>query len=220
MTSLHATKAELRWQVYTSLAIGSKGVLYFCYWTPPGGDFERGQAIMVPTPGKHPPDTAVQVPGSKYPMVQRINSKLKVYGAFLLHAVSTAVVQATGTAETTAVFGGGGGGGGAAPVASINGTQTGPTWQFMLGYFDDHKTMLLVNQDSNHPALASLTFNPAVAGCVDTGARDGGGGGAARVLMEVDPSHGTISPALDDSPFHPGFQVQLIAGDARLFTWR
>ena len=25
------TEAELRWQVYTSLAIGSKGVLYFCY---------------------------------------------------------------------------------------------------------------------------------------------------------------------------------------------
>ena len=25
------SEAELRWQVYTSLAIGSKGVLYFCY---------------------------------------------------------------------------------------------------------------------------------------------------------------------------------------------
>jgi len=30
------TEAQLRWQIYTSLAYGAKGVMYFCYWTPRG----------------------------------------------------------------------------------------------------------------------------------------------------------------------------------------
>jgi len=51
-------------QVFTSLAIGAKGVMYFCYWTPPGSDFLRGQAIMTPAPGSKP-DNANQVPGPK-----------------------------------------------------------------------------------------------------------------------------------------------------------
>ena len=74
MSQYDISEAELRWQAYTSLAIGSKGVLYFCYWTPPGDDFKRGQAIMTPTPGK-PPNIGDQSPGHKYLMVQRINSK-------------------------------------------------------------------------------------------------------------------------------------------------
>eukprot|EP01079_Euglenida_sp_SAG-EU17-18_P003335 gene3335-635_t len=35
------TESELRWQTWTSVAIGAKGVLYFCYWTPEGADFIR-----------------------------------------------------------------------------------------------------------------------------------------------------------------------------------
>ena len=42
------SESQLRWQIYTSLAIGAKGVMYFCYWTPDGNDFLRGQAIMTP----------------------------------------------------------------------------------------------------------------------------------------------------------------------------
>ena len=28
------TEAQIRWQIFTSVAYGAKGVLYFCYWTP------------------------------------------------------------------------------------------------------------------------------------------------------------------------------------------
>lgn len=204
------SEAELRWQVYTSLAIGSKGVLYFCYWTPPGNDFLRGQAIMVPKPGHMPADTAVQVPGSKYPMVKRINSKLNVFGNYLLKSSSTAVVQANGTQSTTTTIEAG-------PISSINGTATGPDWQFLLGFFDQNKTMMLVNLDSNHPALASLSFSSESVRGDESRSRSQGSG---RVMMEVDPSTGAAAPALDDSPFLAGFQVSLLAGDARLFTWR
>ena len=140
------SEAELRWQAYTSLAIGSKGVLYFCYWTPPGDDFTRGQAIMTPTPGK-PPNIANQSPGHKYLMVQRINSKLRVFGNWLLKRVSSAVVQTSGYGNTVLKH---------LPWASINGSATGPNSEFMLGCYDRNNTILLVNQDSNHPALATV----------------------------------------------------------------
>jgi len=42
------TEHSLRWQIMTSLAYGSKGLLYFCYWTPRGGEFPKGGAIIRP----------------------------------------------------------------------------------------------------------------------------------------------------------------------------
>jgi hypothetical protein len=108
----------------------------------------------------------------------------------------------------------------------------------MLGWYDANKTVLLVNQDSNHPSLASLTLAPALTGGGDqtigtasvdrdrhVGAGVGGDAGVGEqglrtsAMMEVDPVSGLVRPALDDAPFMPGFQVELLAGDARLFTW-
>lgn len=189
------SEAELRWQAYTSLAIGSKGVLYFCYWTPPGGDFTRGQAIMTPTPGQ-PPNIANQSPGHKYPMVQRINSKLRVFGNWLLQRESSAVVQTSGYGSTLLKQ---------LPWTSINGSATGPNSEFMLGCYDNNKTILLVNQDSNHPALATVVI--------------GRLGSGQNTMMELDPRSGSLISPKDDSPFLNGFQISLLPGDARLFTW-
>ena len=100
------SEGEMRWQIYTALAIGSKGVLYFCYWTPwgaPSQYFVRGQAIMTPRavePGKAP-TIDQQVPSQKYPIVQRLNAKLKVLGNFLLKKDSSAVLQLHGAAQET-----------------------------------------------------------------------------------------------------------------------
>ena len=186
------SEGELRWQVYTSLAIGAKGVLYFCYWTPVGQSFTRGQAIMTPTPGSKP-DNANQSPSSKYPIVQRINSKLRTLGNWLLNRVSSAVVQ-TSSLSKAGMKG--------LPWNDINGTDVGPSWEFLIGAYDDNKTILLVNQDSNHPAMATVVTSS-----------------DAGTMLEVKPETGTTSPALDDAPFHPGFQIYLDAGDGRLFTW-
>ena len=89
------------------------------------------------------------------------------------------------------------------PVVAINGTETGPDWSYMLGFFDGNATVLLMNQDSNHPGLASLELTD-----------------HTKTMMEVDPSTGVVREALDDSPYLPGFQVSLLAGDARLFSWQ
>jgi len=90
----------------------------------------------------------------------------------------------------------------------------------MLGYFDHNKTMLLVNLDSNHPALASVSFRK---GYMTTTQQHRHGAGVSTdnaVMMELDGSTGKLTAARDDSPFHPGFQISLLAGDARLFTWQ
>ena len=100
------SEGEMRWQIYTSLALGAKGVLYFCYWTPwgaPSKYFVRGQAIMTPRavePGKAP-FIGQQVPSQKYPIVQKLNAKLKVLGNFLLKKDSSAVLQLHGAAQET-----------------------------------------------------------------------------------------------------------------------
>lgn len=39
------TEAQIRWQVYSSLVYGAKGVLYFCYYTPRGKTFPRPAII-------------------------------------------------------------------------------------------------------------------------------------------------------------------------------
>ena len=59
------SESEMRWQAMTSLALGAKGVMYYCYWTPNGFASRLGQAIMTPAPGSKP-DLANQVPGPKY----------------------------------------------------------------------------------------------------------------------------------------------------------
>jgi len=135
-----------------------------------------------------------QSPGSKYPIVQRINSKLRTLGNWLLPRVSSAVVQVASAGNASALPG-------ALPWASINGSATGPSWAFMLGCYDENRTILLVNQDSNHPALATVA------------------GPDVGTMLEVNPETGTAARALDDAPFHPGFQIHLGAGDGRLFTW-
>jgi hypothetical protein len=43
------SEAQIRWQIFTSLAYGAKGVLYFCYFSPAGhGTFARGGGVIYP----------------------------------------------------------------------------------------------------------------------------------------------------------------------------
>ncbi len=159
---------------------------------------------MTPRPGATAPiDVADQVPSQKFAMAQRLNSKLLVYGDYLLNLTSSAVVQANGALDDTVHLQEG-------PITSINGSAAGPIWSFMLGLFDDNATALVHNQDSNHPALATLTFRTEAVN-------------AKKIPpppLEIDPNTGALGPALDDAPLMPGFQVRLQAGDARLFTWK
>ncbi len=75
------TEAQLRWQVYASLAHGAKGVMYFCYWTPAGDEFPKGGAILRRdgTRTRH------------YDEATRLNAALKNLGPTLMQLTSTGV---------------------------------------------------------------------------------------------------------------------------------
>ena len=77
------TEAQIKWQIYTSLAYGSKGVLYFCYWTPRGGEFPKGGAII----------TAEGRKTRHYEQAKRVNHDIKQLGPTLMSLTSIGVYR-------------------------------------------------------------------------------------------------------------------------------
>lgn len=82
---LDPTEAQVRWQIYTSLAYGAKGVLYFCYYTPSGPEFPKGGAIISQD------DTKTR----HYDEAKRINAELKHLGPTLMKATSKSIYRIT-----------------------------------------------------------------------------------------------------------------------------
>lgn len=73
------TAADLRWQVYTTLTYGGKGIAYFTYWTPDNENYRDGIISMY---GHRT---------SKYDVVQQLNLEIKHLGPHLLRLTSTCV---------------------------------------------------------------------------------------------------------------------------------
>ena len=95
------TEAQLRWQVFTSLAYGAKGVLYYCYGDA-GGACGRGGVLYRKRQANSHSGAGQLSRGRHYGDAQRINSVLRVHGAVLLTASSTGVyrVQPPGCLDT------------------------------------------------------------------------------------------------------------------------
>ncbi len=80
------TEAQLRWQVYTSIAYGAKGILYFCYQSPSGAHgsiFEKGGAILT-VDGRNT---------RHYEEAKRINFAVKNLGSTLMNLKSVGVYR-------------------------------------------------------------------------------------------------------------------------------
>ncbi|MCS7224207.1 MAG: beta-galactosidase, partial [Armatimonadetes bacterium] len=73
------TEGELRWQVYTSLAYGAKGIMYFTYWTV---DYEGWGDGIIRRDGTR---------SERYEIVKEINREVKVLGPLLLELDSRQV---------------------------------------------------------------------------------------------------------------------------------
>jgi len=133
------TEAQLRWQVYTSLAYGAKGVLYFCYWTPRGGEFPKGGAILTPEGEKT----------RHYDQAQRINAALKNLGPTLMQLTSEEVVRvARGDDPTTTLVN--------TPIRSIT------PGDYLVGVFrhaDGRRAVLLNNYDFTYTAWPTVAFD-------------------------------------------------------------
>ena len=192
------SEGQLRWQVFTSLAYGAKGILYFCYWTPSGTSFQWGNGLI--TPRALPGQTPVYVPGPHFGQVARINAKLGTFGKALLQSASLWLFAANGTKTGAAVI---------EPsdslFHSVGGSGAGPLWSVLIGAFSNTSdgsasAFVIQNQDPISPAIVTVTF------------------ATGSVPLEVDAETGARIPLADDSPM-PGWQLFLAEGDARLIVF-
>lgn len=116
------TAAQIRWQIYTSLAYGAKGVLYFCYRMP---------GALVDADGR---------PTHHYPEARRINARLKNLGPTLMRLTSTAVYRVPRGANSAAILK-------HAPLKLSAGVTPG---DYLIGTFKhaDGRTAVLLNNYS------------------------------------------------------------------------
>ncbi|MBX7258755.1 MAG: hypothetical protein K1Y02_20505 [Candidatus Hydrogenedentes bacterium] len=139
------TEAQVRWQVFTSLAYGAKGVLYFCYWTPAGDEFPKGGAII----GRDGKRTR------HYDEAKRVNAAVKNMGPTLMNLTSTAVVRvAPGGDAKTALAG--------SPLRDLIPASVDPPNDYLVGVFkhvDGRRAVLLVNYRYALSAWPTVEFD-------------------------------------------------------------
>jgi hypothetical protein len=187
---LDPTEAQLRWQIFTSVAYGAKGVLYFCYWTPGkgaagAGEFPKGGAII----------TAEGLKTRHYDEARRINAELKNLGPTLMELTSTGVYLVNTETNQTELAG--------SPIRKLARVAGDPVGEFIIGAFhraDGRRAVLIVNDNHSYTAWPTVEFDA-----------------DPKEVCEVSKATGKAVPAVDDSPELKGFQLSLGAGDARLF---
>ena len=214
------SEAQLRWQAFTALAYGAKGIIYFTcgsriihpspcqpvslfsrclmradLW---GSDWAMGTfdgAGMVEMKG----NTSNHAPGPHYYQAQRINSVLRVFGTLLLNATSTGVYRMQSGDDAVAKLAG-------CAVTNITMRQgclggACVAWSLVVGQFrlaDARTALLVVNQDDRHTVVPS--FN----------------GTAIKAWQEVDGSTGAAATVQSDAPQLRGLALALAPGQGRL----
>jgi len=131
------TQGELRWLVYTALAYGAKGVVWFRYW---GGRAPGGQALVEPD----------GLLAERHRWVAALNADLRALGPVLLRLRSVAVYHTAPTPVGAARL----------PVHGLVGSVAGGA--FVVGEFEDAagaKHLLVVNRDAAWAATVKLTIN-------------------------------------------------------------
>jgi len=74
-------ESDFRWQAWTTLAYGAKGISYFTYWTPDSENFHDGIIGFFGERTHH------------YPMVQKVNREILAMGSLLSGLRSVGVVH-------------------------------------------------------------------------------------------------------------------------------
>ncbi len=135
------TEADLRWQIYTSLAYGAKGVLYFCYWTPRGASFVRDGAVIT-------------LDGRKtrhYDQATRINACLKALGPTLMQLTSTEIYRLEPDGDVAEALAG-------SPIENITYEHS----DYLIGTFthaDGRRAVLLNNYSPHYTSWPTVEFD-------------------------------------------------------------
>jgi hypothetical protein len=176
------TEAQVRWQINASLCYGAKGVLYFCYWTPPGDIFAKGGAILRAdgTRTRH------------YAEAQRINAGLQNLGPTLMQLKSTGVLRLERGANHAETLAG-------SPIKSIT------KGNYLIGLFRHSaggRAVMLMNHDYGHSAWPTVAFDTE-----DVREVSAGNGGIARV-QDDSPAKPGLQISLDSG----GARLFLLGG--------
>ncbi|HOE62252.1 MAG TPA: hypothetical protein PKW18_01550 [Candidatus Sumerlaeota bacterium] len=138
------TEAQIRWQIYTSLAYGAKGVLYFCYFTPTGDEFPKGGAIIA-------------IDGTQthhYDEALRINGELKNLGAVIMQLTSTDVYRIPPGCNSEDILT-------STPLKRISKSKEDPDMDYLVGVFkhaDGRQAVLINNYHIAYNAWPTVEF--------------------------------------------------------------
>lgn len=147
------TEAQLRWQIFTSLAYGAKGVMYFCYWTPAGDEFPKGGAIITRDGRKT----------RHYAEAQRINAALKNLGPTLMQLTNTGVIRIKPKEDSTTAL-------------KDTALRTISNGDYLIGTFrhaDGRRAVLLNNYHFAYSAWPTVTFDADTLKIVEVSRRSG-----------------------------------------------
>ncbi len=178
---------QMRWQVYTSLAYGMKGLAYFVYWAPK--EWKAAPAI-VDAEGK---------PARLYPVVRQLNGEIKSLGRVLMGLKSTGAYH-TGVVPT-----------GCRKMGTTLPLKLPSDLPLLVGFFEStqgaHYT-LIVNTDLTRAIEFEFTVKP------DQRQDNNGRREAERKPMLISPADGTeVSVEFRDHRI----RLQLSPGDGKLF---
>ena len=148
------TPAQMRWQVWTSLAYGMQGIMYFTYWPDP--EQKPRMPAIVDSGGQ---------PSAIYPEVKKLNHEMQTLGKTLLTLTSTGVYHAGEMPR------------GGRPVPVDAALQLPADQPLMVGFFQQDGTAdefaIVVNRDFAKPVECDITAGAKVKDVLMVNAADG-----------------------------------------------
>jgi hypothetical protein len=185
-----------RWQLFVSAAYGSRGIMQWSL-SPCGRIRECGpKDRWAPFPCLLDKHGQLFKPVAS--MAVREHRRLVAMGPLLIR-MDSLQVQRHKHSRTTPVIKVAG-----MPLQSISGGA------WLLGHFrspQHGECVMIVNDDPINTAFPSINLG------------DGGGGGRAAVVHEVDQESGSLVTVVDEAPDVAGFQLFWDEGGGRLFCW-
>ena len=159
------TEEEQRWSVWANIASGSKGIAYFCYWTPSSGGYEDNGFMINLQGEKNYIYNGVQ--NNMYDWVKKINADINTVGKKLLPCHADGAIL-TNTVNFPMFVNNGLGRTKYGPIQTVTGSQS-----ILCGCFRDARRSengpnykgykaLVMSELHNRTVNAYLTLDPSV----------------------------------------------------------
>jgi hypothetical protein len=139
------TEAQIRWQIFASLTYGAKGVLYFCYFTPAGGEFPKGGAI-IRRDGRRT---------RHWYEAKRINARLKNLGPTIMQLTSKQVRRVSADDDLDKVLED-------LPIRQLSRAAHDPKFELLIGVFDHadgRRAVLITNYHFAYSQWPTVEFD-------------------------------------------------------------